>query len=676
MITLAVSMFILILGYVFYGRFVEHMFAPDRRKTPAITMKDDVDYIPMPTWKATMIQLLNIAGTGPIFGALMGACFGPVVFLWIVLGSILGGAVHDYMSGMISERHQGRSIAELSGVYLGPVGLYAMRVFSVLLLILTGAVFISTPAMLLAKIAPALSYKYWVIEILFYYTLATLLPIDKIIGWFYPIFGAALAVMAALVLGALVFGSGGYAIPELTLANLHPNDVPVWPFMFITVACGAISGFHSTQSPLMAKCMTSEFAGRKIFYGAMIIEAAIALIWAAAGMAFYEDVGGVEALTAALAGRGPSGVVFSISNGLLGQVGAVLAIIGVVVCPITSGDTSFRVVRMIVAEWLKIDQESFTSRLLVTVPLMLVGAGLTQVDFNALWRYFSWANQTLAMVALWVATAYLIKREKYRFSSLITAIPAAFMTAVTTTYIMMAPEGFKLSSGISYTAGAVFALVLFAIYARSALAKAQATERENDLNDYQHSYEFYESGLLSAQAPLPQNTRLPGNTRLPQNTQLPRDTRLPSDSRPPRNSRLPRQAAKRTLAAKTESAITFGGKAFAVVTVLVVALFSFKFGEKAEQRTWDIAKQIEQKGCLACHATAERINGPSFKEIANKYSNDHIMRLTKKIIAGSIGVWGNEMCPSHGNVTQAEARKMAVWMLSQKDQQEQSQLLP
>lgn len=465
MITFICSLVILLLGYMIYGRFVERVFAPDRRQTPSLVLRDNVDYIPMKTWKASLIQLLNIAGTGPIFGALMGACFGPVVFLWIVFGSILGGAVHDYMSGMISERHGGGSIAAISGKYLGPVGLYAMRVFSVLLLMLVGAVFISTPAMLLAKITPGFSMNFWVWEIVIYYTIATLLPIDKIIGWLYPIFGAVLTLMAVLVAGALLI-SPDFTMPELVLENMHPKGTPIWPFMFITVACGAISGFHSTQSPIMAKCMVGERSGRKIFYGAMILEAVIALIWAAAGMAFY---GGPEGLSAGLAGSGPGGAVFFISNGLLGKVGAVLAIVGVVICPITSGDTCFRVVRMIVAEWIGIEQKTWLSRIVVTVPIMLVGAGLTQIDFNALWRYFSWSNQTLAMVALWVATGYLIKHEKYRYSSIVTAFPATFMTAVTTTYILMAPEGFKLPASIGYPAGIVCALVLFIIYIAKAV---------------------------------------------------------------------------------------------------------------------------------------------------------------------------------------------------------------
>ena len=271
MISLILSLIVLLAGFAMYGRLVERVFGPDGRQTPAIAVNDGVDCVPMKPWKAFLVQLLNIAGTGPIFGALMGACFGPVVFLWIVFGSILGGAVHDYMSGMISCRHGGASIAELLGLYLGNGAKWFMRAFSVVLLVLTGTVFVNSPAALIARLTPAfLNERFWIVVILLYYVLATLLPIDKLIGKLYPVFGVILIVMAVSVLGGIVFG--GYAIPEVTLRNLHPEGLPVWPYMFITVACGAISGFHATQSPMIAKCITSEKQGRAIFYGAMIIE--------------------------------------------------------------------------------------------------------------------------------------------------------------------------------------------------------------------------------------------------------------------------------------------------------------------------------------------------------------------------------------------------------------------
>ena len=462
MVSFILALVILFFGFAVYGRLTEKIFAPDDRKTPAVELNDGVDYMPIKKWKAVLIQLLNIAGTGPIFGALMGACFGPVVFLWIVLGSILGGAVHDYMSGMISERNSGASIAQLSGEYLGKPAMYIMRAFSVLLLLLTGTVFITSPANLIANMTPkALSGSFWIAVILIYYVLATLLPIDKLIGKLYPFFGIVLIVMAVSISGAMIF-LPDYNIPEIKLENLHPNGLPIWPYMFVTVACGAISGFHSTQSPMMAKCITSEKHGRYVFYGAMILEAVIALVWAAAGIAFY---GETSLLNAAITENGQSGTVYEICRKMLGGAGGVLAVIGVVACPITSGDTAFRSARLILAEWTGLDQKSIRNRLVITVPLLSVGAVLTQLDFNVLWRYFSWSNQTLAMIALWVSTSYLMQNSKNCRYSLITAIPGVFMSAVSMTYILMAKEGFRLSSSVAYPVGIVFAVSLFAVYA-------------------------------------------------------------------------------------------------------------------------------------------------------------------------------------------------------------------
>ena len=461
MISFLIALAVLVIGYITYGKLTEKVFGPDDRTTPAVAINDGVDCVPIKTWKALLIQLLNIAGTGPIFGALMGACFGPVVFLWIVFGSILGGAVHDYMSGMISERNKGASIAELSGIYLGKPALYIMRVFSILLLLLTGTVFVTSPAALISSLTPAaLGNTFWIIVILIYYVLATLLPVDKIIGKLYPVFGVILIIMALSIAGGIIF-LPQYTIPEVTPVNLNPENLPIWPFMFITVACGAISGFHATQSPMMSKCITSEKDGRTVFYGAMIIESVIALIWAAAGVAFY---GSTQVLQEALSDLGQSGVVYEISKQMLGNVGGVLAIVGVVVCPITSGDTAFRSARLILAEWTKLDQKKIGYRLLITLPLLGVSAVLTQLDFNVLWRYFSWSNQTLAMISLWVATSYLIRNKKQRFISLITAIPASFMTAVSVTYILVAKEGFKLSTAIGYPIGLIAAAVLFVTY--------------------------------------------------------------------------------------------------------------------------------------------------------------------------------------------------------------------
>ena len=458
--SLLLSFVVLIIGYFTYGKFVEMVFSPDERKTPAFRLEDGVDFVPMKTWKAFLVQLLNIAGTGPIFGALMGACFGPVVFLWIIFGSILGGAVHDYMVGMISERNDGKSIAELSGIYFGKGAKWGMRAFSVLLLLLTGTVFVNSPAALIARLTPdLLSETFWIVVILVYYVLATLLPIDKIIGKLYPIFGVVLITMAIGIYVGII--AGGYTVPEISLENLHPEGLPIWPYMFVTIACGAISGFHATQSPMISKCISSEKEGRKIFYGAMLAESVIALMWAAGGISFY---GTTQGLNSALSLLGQSGVVYDISTGMLGQVGGILAIVGVIVCPITSGDTAFRSARLILAELTGLDQKKIKNRLIITLPLLGAGALLTQLDFNVLWRYFSWSNQTLAMISLWVATSFLLKCAKKKIYSMVTAVPASFMSAVSITYILMAKEGFSISSAIAYPVGLILALGCFFVY--------------------------------------------------------------------------------------------------------------------------------------------------------------------------------------------------------------------
>lgn len=467
MITFICAIVILLAGYFLYGKLMDKIFKPDDRPTPAIDHPDGVDYVPMKTWRVFLIQLLNIAGTGPIFGALMGAVFGPIVFLWIVFGSILGGAVHDYMSGMISLRLNGASVSEIVGKYLGSGAKQVMSVFSVILLILVGAVFTTSPAALLARLTPDwMNTTFWVVVILLYYFLATLLPIDKLIGKLYPIFGAVLAIMAVGIIGGLVVG--GYSLPEISFSNLHPDGQPVWPFMFITVACGAISGFHATQSPMMARCLKKEKDGRKVFYGAMIAESVIALVWAAAGVAFYGATGGLQN---ALSELGQSGVVYDISVSLLGIVGGALAIVGVVVCPISSGDTAFRSARLTIADWFKIEQANMKKRLAITIPLLAVGAILTQLDFDVVWRYFSWSNQTLAMITLWAAAMYLVYNADNRWYSLVCAVPATFMSGVSCTYILMAEEGFRISQSIAYPIGIVFALACAALFAVKAVSK-------------------------------------------------------------------------------------------------------------------------------------------------------------------------------------------------------------
>ena len=449
----------LIAGYFVYGKFVDKVFGSDEnRTTPAHTLQDGVDYVPMPWYKIFLIQFLNIAGLGPIYGAVSGALWGPKAFFWIVLGSIFAGGVHDYFSGMLSIRNNGASVSEIVGKYLGNFAKQFMRGFSVILLILVGTVFMTGPAKLLGNLnfLGIESYKIWLGVILVYYFLATILPIDKIIGRIYPLFGAVLLIMAAGIGSMLLIK--GYQLPALTAANIHPKGLPVWPLLFITIACGAISGFHATQSPLMARCVENEKHGRGIFYGSMIAEGIIALIWAAAAMSFFQ---GTEGLQAAIAAGGPGAVVYEVSVALLGSFGGLLAMLGVIACPITSGDTAFRSARLVVADFINSNQSKLNKRLVLALPLFAVGFALSLIDFNIIWRYFAWSNQTLATLMLWAAAMYLAKANKLHW---IATIPATFMTAVVTTYILQAPEGFKLATSISYPVGIAAAVIAFGLF--------------------------------------------------------------------------------------------------------------------------------------------------------------------------------------------------------------------
>lgn len=456
MVSFISSIIVLILGYFIYGKFVENVFGiSDDNQTPALSMEDGVDYIPMSWPKIFLIQFLNIAGLGPIFGAIAGALWGPASFLWIVLGCIFAGGVHDYFSGMLSIRHEGKSVSEIVGIYLGDKAKNIMRVFSVVLLVLVGVVFVMGPAGLLANLT-GLNTTIWVGIIIIYYLIATVLPVDKVIGKIYPVFGASLLIMAVGIGVGIV--AKGYTIPEIQFANLHPSGTSIFPFLFITIACGAISGFHATQSPLMARCVRKESEGRRIFYGSMIAEGIIALIWAAASMAFF---GGTPGLAEVLGNGGPAVVVNEISNALLGTIGGVLALLGVVACPITSGDTAFRSARLVIADSINFKQDKTANRFYIAIPLFAIGIALTMIDFGIIWRYFSWSNQTLAMIVLWASAVYLVKNKKYHW---ISTVPATFMTAVTTSYILQAEEGFKLASGISNAVGVIAAVIFLGIF--------------------------------------------------------------------------------------------------------------------------------------------------------------------------------------------------------------------
>ena len=483
MISFIVCLCLIVLGYLTYSKVVDNTFAPDDRETPAVAINDGVDFVVLPQWKLFLVQLLNIAGLGPIFGAMQGALWGPIVFLWITFGTVFAGGVHDYFSGMLSERNRGASISEVTGTYLGGTMKNVMRVFSVILLIMVGTVFAVGPAGLIVKLisekgvtGPFATTTVWLGIILCYYFIATFISIDAVIGKIYPIFGFCLIAMAVGV--SIGLPTHGYVIPEIfsNFRNLHPAGTPVWSFMFITVACGAISGFHATQSPLMARCLTSERQGRFVFYGAMAAEGCIALVWAAAGCAIYEKTGGLSTGLQEVLAQGQSAAIYDVCVKTMGSVGVVLAMLGVIACPITSGDTAFRSARLTLADWFKLDQESFANRLKLCIPVLGIGAflgfgnTLGFLSYQVIWRYFSWSNQTLAMIVLWAGAMYLAKEKKNYW---IGVCPAVFMSAVSSTYFMMAPETlglipfFKNNTTVAYPVGIIFAIAMFCIFWKS-----------------------------------------------------------------------------------------------------------------------------------------------------------------------------------------------------------------
>ncbi|MCJ2378676.1 carbon starvation protein A [Vibrio sp. ZSDZ34] len=452
-------------GYFIYGAFIEKVFGINtQRKTPAITKQDGVDYVPMSTKKVYLVQLLNIAGVGPIFGPIMGALYGPAAMLWIVVGCIFAGAVHDYFSGMLSVRNGGASVPTITGRYLGNGAKHFMNIFAIVLLLLVGVVFVSAPAGMITNLVNdqfdmAMSMTTMVVIIFAYYIIATIVPVDKIIGRFYPLFGALLIFMSVGLMTAVAMSSehtvmGNFEISDM-FSNMNPNDLPLWPALFITIACGAISGFHATQSPLMARCMENEKNGRFVFYGAMIGEGVIALIWCALALSFF---GSVDSLADAVSNGGPGNVVYSASFGLLGVFGGILAFLGVVILPITSGDTAFRSSRLILAEYFNMEQKSLRNRLMMALPLFVIGGILTQVDFGIIWRYFGFANQTTAVMMLWTASAYLLRHNKMHW---VTTVPAIFMTTVVITFILNnSTLGFGLPMVLSTILGVSGALAI------------------------------------------------------------------------------------------------------------------------------------------------------------------------------------------------------------------------
>lgn len=479
MITFLISILLLIGGYFIYGRFVERFLGADpMRKTPAYEMQDGIDFQPMATWKVFVIQFLNIAGLGPIFGAIMGAAYGPAAYLWIVIGCVFMGAVHDFFAGMMSIRDGGVNMPGITGRYLGKGMKAVMNVVVAFLLLAVGVSFVTGPADLIASLT-ASDKEIWLYVIFGYYLLATLLPIDKIIGTVYPYMGAALLFMALGVGIMLVVGdlNGAHEMMELTPASLKnwhadPQNNILIPMLFIVVSCGAISGFHSTQSPLMARCLKNEKYARPVFYGAMIAEGIVAIIWATAAMAYFGGPDGLNhAMTEGMMIDGvltkvtPAIAVDIICKSWLGKVGAVIAVIGVVVCPITSGDTAFRSLRLTVADLLKADQKPMLKRLVICIPIFALAFFCCKMDFSTVWKYVGIFNQVLATIVLWTAAAYLVYRRKPHWMC---SVPAAFLTFVCTSYFVMAPHstgGLHLAPALGYVIGIVSSVVLLALFA-------------------------------------------------------------------------------------------------------------------------------------------------------------------------------------------------------------------
>lgn len=459
MIAFICCLVLLVIAYFTYGKYLEKVCKINpEASVPSKLLYDGVDYVPMPRWRTFLVQLLNIAGTGPIFGAILGACYGPVAFLWITFGGIFMGALHDYIGGVIIVRNEGLSISEIVARYLGKGAGQFMRIFSVLLLLLVGVVFVVSPADILAEKFDAISKGWWLAIIIAYYFIATLLPVDKLIGKIYPLFGIALVAMALGLLGVLLFGD--YTIPSMTLENMHINraNLPLLPTLFITIACGAISGFHATQSPLMARCVNSERECRFVFYGAMISESIIALIWAAIAMAFFQNEGGLSAVMAE--GYTPALVVNEISGSTLGLIGGILALLGVVAAPITSGDTAFRSARLIIADVFHIEQRTKWKRLAIATPLFAAGVALTFVNFDIVWRYFAWTNQALATLVLWCIVVYLHREQRNHW---VATLPALFMTYICSSFIFVSDQFVGMgTTPMAYLGGGVVATLISA----------------------------------------------------------------------------------------------------------------------------------------------------------------------------------------------------------------------
>ncbi|MCL2616874.1 MAG: carbon starvation protein A [Defluviitaleaceae bacterium] len=468
MVTFFVAAAILVFGYFVYAKIVENIFVVDPKAvTPVHTKADGVDYVPLSDRKAMLIQFISIAGTGPIFGAILGAMWGPASFFWIVLGCVFAGATHDYASGMLSLRQDGATLSEMVGKYLGPVVQMLCRIVMIALLVMVAAVFTMSPADILTTISPdGIGRWFWIAIIIVYFGIATVIPINKLIARLYPVFGAGMILLGIGMTVALFTTGAINQIPEFQFNNPHPAGRVIFPYLFITIACGAISGFHATQSPLMARCMNSETGGRDVFYRAMIFEGFLALVWAAVAMTFFWNPATGEGLTGLAAAGPPAVVVSTISFAFFGTIGGIIAIICVGIFPISTGDTALRVARLTIAEVLKIDQGPIFNRIKVSAPLFAIVVVLLFIDFGILWRYFAWMNQTLAMFTLWAGAVYLAQRKLNHW---ICTLPAIFMTFLTQTYILVATEGLQLDHSIGIPIGAAFTLGCTVVFVKKCL---------------------------------------------------------------------------------------------------------------------------------------------------------------------------------------------------------------
>lgn len=470
---------ILVLGYFAYGKVAERVYGVDLKLLmPCMRQADGVDYVAMPTWRIFMVQLLNIAGLGPVFGAFAGCLFGPVALLWIVLGCLLAGAVHDFLSAVLSAEHGGENLPELVGRYLGKPAHVIMRGLCILLMLLVGVVFTSGPAGMLHALVSDISVIWWSVIIMIYYFLATILPIDTIIGRIYPLFGILFVFMALSLAICLPLSGEVEVLPDLDiLSNAHPVGLSVWPMIFVTIACGAISGFHATQSPMMVRCLQQARNLRPVFYGAMVVEGIVALIWCVVGLSLRDIVTDYALVTGEngklmpeLLSEGAQGAPFwqlimaspatavnQACRTLLGPAGAIIAILGVVILPITSGDTALRCCRLMVADIFNMKQASIGRRLLVALPLFAAVIVIANLDFSVIWRYFGWANQTLSCFTLWCLAVMLRVRGRFHW---IVTVPALFMSSVCTTYFLHAPDcGISIPLGYATAAGAIVAVI-------------------------------------------------------------------------------------------------------------------------------------------------------------------------------------------------------------------------